>query len=248
MKRSEIPKRFEIYLLIATVTMAWLWLMEPSMAYSLEPLSIPEGKFQMGTRDGTEEERPAHKVWLNAFTIDDTEVTNRDYEKYRPNHRRSLLSACDDCPVTLVNWYEADTYCKEHRGGRLPTEAEWEKTARGPEGWNYAFGPNPDPEKGHFGKPFKAGTAEVISSQAKGYGAHHMSGNVWEWTANWFGPYPSGEVRNPKGPARGFQKIVRGGSWYNPAYYIHVGRRFKLAPNVALNSVGFRCAYDIQEK
>ncbi len=197
----------------------------------------------MGTLDGTEEERPVHKVWLKTFAIDNYEVTNRDYEKFRPDHRRSPLSSCEKCPVTRVTWYEADAYCR-HLNGRLPSEAEWEKAARGPKGWNYSFGPLLEPGKGHFGKKFKTGAISVLSSRTKEYGPHHMSGNVWEWTADWFGDYPKNPVKNPKGPATGFQKVVRGGSWYSPAYYIHVGRRFKLAPNVALNSVGFRCAQE----
>lgn len=198
----------------------------------------------MGTLDGTEVEQPVHAVWVDTFVIDPAEVTNRDYEAFRPKHRRSLLSSCDPCPVTLVTWFEADAYCR-NRGARLPTEAEWEKVARGPEGWDYSFGQQPDPELGHFGKRFQSGAVKVFSFRPNGYGANQMSGNVWEWTADWFGRYPKGPVKNPKGPATGFQKVVRGGSWYNPAYFVHVGMRFTLRPEMKLNSVGFRCAHDI---
>lgn len=248
MKRSRNQRKLWFNFLSILVSGICFWPMKHgAVAFPAYPPQIPAGEFEMGTLDGTEEERPVHKVWLDSFSIDNTEVTNRDYEKFRPNHRRSLLSSCEKCPVTLVTWFEADAYCRKQRGGRLPTEAEWEKAARGPKRWNYSFGPVPDLEKGHFGKSFKTGAVKVYSPKKREYGINHMSGNVWEWAADWFGSYPKGPVKNPKGPGTGFQKVVRGGSWYSPAYYIHVGRRFKLAPNVALNSIGFRCAYDIQE-
>ena len=206
---------------------------------------IPVGEFQMGTKQGTPWERPVHKVWVNEFYIDRYEISNKDYETFQPGHRRSRMSSCDECPVTLVTWHEAEAYCR-HKGSRLPTEAEWEKTARGPEGWNYSFGQLPDPEHGHFGKEFQTGAIKVFSFRSEGYGAYQMSGNVWEWTADWFGPYPQHTVKNPTGPITGVQKVVRGGSWYSPAYYVHVGMRFKLVSEMKLNSVGFRCAYDVQ--
>ena len=246
MHRSGIQGWLWYALLAVTVSGIWFWPMNHGNAsWVAAPPKIPAGEFRMGTLDGTDEERPVHKVWLNTFVIQRTEVTNRDYEKFRPDHRRSLLSSCEKCPVTRVTWYEADAYCR-HRGERLPTEAEWEKAARGPDGWNYSFGPLPDPKHGHFGKEFQTGAVKVFSFRSTGYGAYQMSGNVWEWTADWFGRYPKGSVNNPKGPATGFQKVVRGGSWYSPAYYVHVGMRFKLVPKMKLNSVGFRCVYDVQ--
>ncbi len=230
--------------LAITVAGLWLWPVQQGRPMGLKPAEIPAGEFRMGTLDGTKEERPVHAVWVDTFVIDPAEVTNRDYEAFRPKHRRSLLSSCDQCPVTLVTWFEADAYCR-NRGERLPTEAEWEKVARGPEGWNYSFGQQLDPGLGRFGKQFQTGAVEVFSFRPNGYGAYQMSGNVWEWTTDWFGRYPKGPVKNPKGPATGFQKVVRGGSWYNPAYFVHVGMRFKLRPEMKINSVGFRCAHDI---
>ena len=202
---------------------------------------IPAGDFQMGTKEGTRRERPVHNVWVDAFYIDRHEISNKEYETFQPGHRRSHLSACDECPVTLVTWYEAEAFC-QHEGGRLPTEAEWEKAAQGPEGFAYGFGKRPDVSKANFGKGFRAGTVPVNSFAANGYGLYQTSGNVWEWVRDWSGPYRQGSIRNPTGPPTGVQKIVRGGSWHNTAYYVNAGMRFKLVPNVRLNSVGFRCA------
>jgi formylglycine-generating enzyme required for sulfatase activity len=85
----------------------------------------------MGTEEGTKIERPVHKVYLREFRISRFEVSNIEFEIFQPNHTRSVSSPCDQCPVTMVNWFEASSYCK-NKNGRLPSEAEWEKAARGP--------------------------------------------------------------------------------------------------------------------
>ena len=204
------------------------------------PVLIPAGKFLMGSELGTDREQPVHEVWLDAFAIDRYEVSNRDYESFQKNHHRSASSACNLCPVTLVSWSDAQAFCKNN-GGRLPTEAEWEKAARGPAGHRFSFGLEADPARGHFARAFTTGTVPVGTLAGNGYGLHHMSGNVWEWVADWFGRYSKGPLKNPRGPKTGFQKILRGGSWYNADYYVDTGMRFKLDPQVKLNSVGFRC-------
>ncbi len=211
------------------------------MAEKEAPVLIPAGPFLMGSEQGTERERPVHEVWLDAFAIDRYEVSNRDYESFQKSHRRSASSACNLCPVTLVSWSSAETFC-QNKGGRLPTEAEWEKAARGPAGLRFSFGPEADPARGHFARAFTSGAVPVGTLSGNGYGLHHMSGNVWEWVADWFGSYAKGPLQNPRGPDVGFQKILRGGSWYNADYYVDAGMRFRLDPRVKLNSVGFRCA------
>jgi len=211
------------------------------MAEKEAPVLIPAGPFLMGSEQGTERERPVHEVWLDAFAIDRYEVSNRDYESFQKSHRRSASSACNLCPVTLVSWSSAEAFC-QNKGGRLPTEAEWEKAARGPAGLRFSFGPEADPARGHFARAFTSGAVPVGTLSGNGYGLHHMSGNVWEWVADWFGSYAKGPLQNPRGPDVGFQKILRGGSWYNADYYVDAGMRFRLDPRVKLNSVGFRCA------
>jgi len=208
---------------------------------------IPAGKFFMGTEAGSEMERPVHTVWVDAFWIDRHEVSNRAYKNFWPGHRPSLLSGCPECPATLVTWFQAEAYCS-HRGGHLPTEAEWEKAARGPKGFAYSYAPVPDTQKGRFGFPMRAGALAVETLAVNEFGLHHMSGNVWEWVGDWFAPYPGKSGNNPRGPVKGWQKGVRGGGWYNPSFYAHVGMRFKLSPAVKLNSLGFRCAYDAEKK
>jgi len=207
---------------------------------------IPAGEFLMGTEAGSRIERPVHRVWVDAFWIDRHEVSNRAYHALWPGHQASAFSGCPTCPVTLVTWSEADKYCSNRDGG-LPTEAQWEKAARGPEGFAYSYAAVPDAQKGRFGFPLQAGAVAMGTLAANGFGLRHMSGNVWEWVRDWFAPYSGQSEKNPQGPVKGWQKGVRGGSWYNPSYYTHVGMRFKLAPEVKLNSLGFRCAYDTEK-
>ena len=206
---------------------------------------IPAGEFLMGTEDGAEIELPVHKVYLKEYRISRFEVSNLEFEKFQPNHIRSASSACDQCPVTMVTWFEANSYC-EYQGGRLPIEAEWEKAGRGPAGYPYSFGTNPDQSKSNYGHDLQAGAKTVNSFQPNGFGLYNMSGNVWEWVNDWFALYAITELETPKRLKTSSEKILRGGSWYNSAYYVNVGMRFKLSPNIKLNSIGFRCVWDTQ--
>ena len=210
-----------------------------------KPVLIPAGEFLMGTEDGTEIERPVHKVFLREYKIDRHEVSNQEFEMLQPDHPRSAASVCDRCPVTLVTWFEASAYC-EIRGGRLPTEAEWERAGRGPDGFSYSFGPTADKGKGHFGREFQAGAKPVDSFQPNSFGLYNMSGNVWEWVNDQFSFYPQAATGTAGGRRTSREKIVRGGSWYNEAYYVNVGMRFRLKPGMKLNSIGFRCAWDAE--
>lgn len=203
---------------------------------------IPAGEFTMGL-DQSALHGPAHRVRLSAFYLAAHEVTNAEYERFQPGHRRGARSACDACPVTRVSWHEAEAYCRS-TGGRLPTEAEWERAARGPDEFPFSFGTEPDPARGHFAREFQTGAVAAGTFSPNGFGLHHMSGNVWEWTADWFAPYAGGAGDNPRGPATGVRKSVRGGGWYQPAYFIHTARRFALDPASHLNALGFRCAWD----
>ena len=206
---------------------------------------IPAGEFLMGTEEGTEIERPVHKVYLREYIISRFEVNNLEFEKFQPNHTRSVNSSCDQCPVTRVSWFEASSYCKNEKG-RLPSEAEWEKAARGPAGHRYSFGELPNQSKSNFAHEFQTGAKTVNSFQPNGFGLYNMSGNVWEWVNDWFMLYAAAAQETPKGVRASNEKMLRGGSWYNTAYYINVGMRFKLSPDIKLNSIGFRCVWEAQ--
>lgn len=206
-------------------------------AESSEETLIPAGEFLMGTEQGTSSERLVHKVWIDDFFLDRFEVSNQKYEAFDPDFQRSSASSCDRCPATRISWNEAQTYCQSLKR-RLPTEAEWEKARRGPSG---NLGSR---ESARHGLPMKAGATAVDSPPANGYGIHHLAGNVWEWVNDWHDDsfYKRSPAKNPNGPVKGFRKSVRGGSWYNDAWYTQPGMRFQLAPHVKLNSLGFRCA------
>ena len=226
-------------MLIFTVCLAYLFLFTVNKTAANPQILIPSGEFNMGTEKGTQAERPLHRVWVDAFFMDRFEVSNKDYEQLNPNFQRSQASPCDDCPVTQVNWEEAKTYCQKLKK-RLPTEAEWEKSRRGPN----EIDAGSDKKKSRYGLSFEAGTAPVQSYIENGYGLHHMEGNVWEWTNDWFDEkyYQNSPEKNPRGPSEGSRRSVRGGSWYNDIWYLQAGMRFRLAPDVKLNSLGFRCA------
>jgi len=190
----------------------------------------------MGSNTGSSGEKPTHKVYLDAYYIDAHPVTNLQYEEYNPNARneRNPLSNCDACPATRVAWEEAQRYCA-HLGSRLPTEAEWEKAARGTDGRQYPWG-NAPPSREHCNYGRQVGHASQVGSYPEGvspYGMHDLAGNMWEWVADWYDEtyYRTSPRRNPKGPAEGTHKVVRGGAWnYDPPC-----RGFY---------VGFRCAKD----
>ncbi len=210
-------------------------------AESSEKSLIPAGDFLMGTEHSTPAERPVHKVWLDDFYMDRFEVSNLDYEAFDPDFQRSSASSCDRCPATLVSWNDAQNYCQSLKQ-RLPTEAEWEKARRGSSG-------NERSKKiARHGLPMEAGATTVDSPPANRYGIHHLAGNVWEWVKDWHDEafYKESPYENPLGPLHGLRKSVRGGSWYNNAWYMQPGIRFQLAPHVKLNSLGFRCAHSGQ--
>lgn len=210
---------------------------------------IPAGPFWMGLDElppdtetpwGQEDAKPKHEVTLPAFYIDMYEVTYGDYQKFDPNFK--IAGRRPTFPVTDVTWFNADNYCRS-RGKRLPTEAEWEKAARGTDGRIYPWGNLYDPDKANLGSaPTRVGDHWGDRSP---YGIFDMAGNVSEWTDSWYQPYPGNTYKSADYGI--FQKVVRGGSFnaerhFADDMFAQVTFRNFNRPDVIGPDNGFRCA------
>jgi len=227
---------------------------------------VPAGEFSMGSEQGDVDESPVHNVYLDAFYIDMYEVTNAHYRLcvdagacLQPEKTGSFTRASyyenpvfDDFPVMYVNWDMAQAYCA-WRDARLPSEAQWEKAARGTDGRTYPWGEDIDCQRANYysqvGTDFIAcvGDASRVGSFESGqspYGAYDMTGNVWEWVADWYDAsyYQRSPASNPNGPDSGRVRVVRGGAWGFSDFSVRAARRYWFNPSNALENVGFRCA------
>ena len=286
--RGKFQQKFSIWFLLhLALFLTCLACSEEEVAQPPEDMVlIPAGTFQMGSTTGDVDEAPVHTVELDAFYIDQHEVTNAEYQAFvtatgHPVPRGIGYTAVYELlkndyepwrdagfnhpnqPVTTVTWFDAAAYC-EWAGKRLPTEAEWEKAARGGlEGARYPWGdtePNnttanfadsqtefewrsPDVNDGYLF------TAPVGMFQPNGYGIFDMAGNVWEWCADWYSPTYYGDAddsaENPQGPDIGERRVLRGGTWYRAAHTLRNTERVSDFPDSSLNVVGFRCAMDV---
>jgi formylglycine-generating enzyme required for sulfatase activity len=226
-------------------------------------ISIPAGEFTMGAEGEKIEQQ--HMVYLNTYWIDQTEVTNGMYAKcvadsvcQEPSQSDSINresyygnSAYAEYPVIYVNWDQAQAYCN-WVGTRLPTEAEWEKAARGTDGRLYPWG-NGAPTDTLLNYDDNVGDTMPVGSYPAGaspYGALDLSGNVWEWTADWFDGeyYAKSPYENPQGPSTGTLRVTRGGSWSQPGKYgLNTATwRAMALPEYTDNDLGFRCAFSEQ--
>ena len=236
---------------------------------------IPAGEFIMGSnREDTEgkstefgmakplflDEHPQRKVFLHSFYIELYEVTNSQYRKFvEATRSRPPISwvngripvGRENYPVADVNWYEAGRYC-QWIGKRLPTEAEWEKTARGPHGLEYPWGNEYDSQKANAGDTGRGDLASVGSfdSGKSPYGVYDMAGNVWEWTQDWYQPYPGNQYQTDAFGQK--YKILRGSSWGGVGHYAlplfyRSAHRFYAAPEQSFSDAGIRCARDPED-
>jgi formylglycine-generating enzyme required for sulfatase activity len=214
-----------------------------------ELVYVPAGEFLMGSEDSDawDDEAPEHTVYLDAYWIYKHEVTNAQYrqciEEGVCNGSLSRYSE-NDYPAVYISWYQAVDYC-EWAGGRLPTEAEWEKAARGEDGRTYPWGEaSPNCSLAQHGSCL--GETVPIGSNPDGaspYGALDMAGNAWEWVADWYDAdyYQNSPAENPTGPVSGTYRVIRGGSWYHAGRTLRASYRHGFLPDSSDSSYGVRC-------
>jgi formylglycine-generating enzyme required for sulfatase activity len=227
---------------------------------------IPTGEFWMGG-DGPialDDERPRHKVWVDAYFMDLYEVTTIRYAAFLAASGRAApwlwdsvnLQLHGNRPVIGVDWEDAEAYCR-WAGKRLPTEAEWERAARGTDARSYPWGnAAPTAEFANHALGARFSYSQVLTpvgQYEKGkspFGLYDLAGNVWEWVQDWYGTtyYEQSPERNPSGPDGGQFKVLRGGSWSDGPKYLLTYGRFKLPPTTRNSYTGFRCARSQAEK
>ena len=219
-------------------------------------LLVPAGSFTMGDDDAS----PRRQIYLDAYYIDQYEVTVLRYARFLAasggvhppeEWEQADPNRAGDLPVIGVDWNDAAAYCA-WAGRRLPTEAEWEKAARGTDGRRYPWG-DAAPTFDHANLANSAPEAYAGGLTAAGihpggkspYGVHDLAGNAAEWVADWYSDsFPGAEVRNPKGPQSGSDRVIRGGGRFDPAYRVTTSIRFHASPDTRLPDLGFRCALD----
>ncbi len=220
----------------------------------MELVYVPAGEFIMGSENGADDESPVHTVYLEAFWIDKTEVTNSMYrlcvaegECEQPGIKIFYDDeAFANHPVVDVTWQDAVDYCT-WAGRQLPTEAQWEKAARGTDGRVYPWGNTWDSSLANWAESRAEyrSTSPVGSFEggASPYGALDIIGNVWEWVADWYDGYyyEISPLENPKGPESGFERAHRGGSWYDYEYNLRAANRDRNTPHFPDLGIGFRC-------
>lgn len=226
-------------------------------------VSIPAGEFSMGRTKLTSDDktkmrpvvllddRPVHTVALDAFLLDKTEVTNEQYARFAAATKRAtpyhwvsgrVPPGEERYPVYNVDWEDASSYCA-WTGKRLPSEAEWERAARGgKEGLSFPNGDKLEGSQARFG--LQTGPGPVGQFAANDFGLLDMAGSVSEWVADWFDReyYGSSPARNPRGPETGMYKVIRGGAWSDSAPRCTVFFRNWVRPNQKTPNLGFRCA------
>ncbi|MCM8812735.1 MAG: SUMF1/EgtB/PvdO family nonheme iron enzyme [Candidatus Omnitrophica bacterium] len=241
----------------------------------MEMAYVGSGEFTMGSLTGDISERPQRGVFVDAFYIDVCELTNSGYELYDPSHtpNRGMYSAAAGAPVVNITWWDAIRYCNwrseqdgldpcynietgacNYRGNgyRLPTEAEWEKAARGADGRLFPWGNEFSHQNGSYYANFRgdedgfvfAAPADAFAQGQSPYGVHNLLGNVWEWCNDWFDEYGAFKTEpaiNPTGPSQGTFKVIRGGAWNNPAARVSAFHRFRVSPAEGYFNLGMRC-------
>ena len=228
----------------------------------IEPVMvrIPEGGFWMGCDTGRDDERPAHRVWVDAFELAACQVTHAEYARFlaATKHPKPLHwddpNFNDPCqPVVAPSWFDAVAYCawlSKMTGWRyrLPTEAEWERAAHGGvDGKLYPWGDAPPESLPDYASRWRTGSEPVGLYPPNPYGLYNMGDNVHEWCADWYDPhyYARSPERNPPGPAEGRRRASRGGSWRHHIKIARCAARSSIPPSFCYADYGFRVACDL---
>jgi formylglycine-generating enzyme len=223
-------------------------------------VTIPAGWFLMGSETGQDNERPVHRVWVDAFQLGAYQVTNYEYTRFLADSNTAPPALWNDAnlnhprqPVVSISWFEAAQYCEWlssflGKQCRLPTEAEWERAARGGlEGKLYPWGDSLPQSRPDYERRWKSGPEQVATQAASAYRLYDVGENVHEWCSDWYQPdyYEHSPQRNPKGPDSGERKASRGGSWRHHVKISRCAARSSIPPNFQYADYGFRVACDI---
>jgi formylglycine-generating enzyme required for sulfatase activity len=227
------------------------------MTIEPEMIVIRAGDFLMGSEMGADNERPVHRVFVDEFAIGRFAVTNRLYRVFIEDTGTELPRGWHDAqlnhpdqPVTSVSWFDATQYCgwlseKTSRLYRLPTEAEWERAARGGlEARLYTWGDDPPRLQSNYNELWLNGPERVGRRPPNGFGLHDISENVHEWCSDWYEAhyYLKSPSSNPQGPTTGLRRTSRGGSWRHTIKITRVAARSSIPPEFRYSDYGFRCA------
>jgi formylglycine-generating enzyme required for sulfatase activity len=233
---------------------------DPSSSVVTQLVHIPEGWFWMGSESGQDNERPLHRVYVNAFLLAARQVTNAEYSEFLaatgsqppplwsdPNFNHPVQ------PVVAVSWFDAVKYCEwltaaSGRHYRLPTEAEWERAARGGvEGRLFPWGSAPPQSLPDYGTRWKNGPEVVAQRPPNAFGLYDICENVHEWCSDWYQAdyYGASPERNPAGPERGERRSSRGGSWRHHIKVSRCAARSSIPPEFQYADYGFRVACDV---
>jgi formylglycine-generating enzyme required for sulfatase activity len=239
---------------------------------------VPAGEFLMGSDSWSGSERPAHVVYLDSYYIDQFEVSNQAFADFLNEVGNQIEGVAgkahwveendpdlqiqrigdfwqvnpgrEDHPMNEVTWFGARAFC-EWRTARLPSEAEWEKAARGTDGRTYPWGETePTCEMANFaGCNYDSVPVDSYPDWVGPYGTYNMAGNVHEWTHDWYDEayYSNSPKENPTGPENGDYKIFRGASWFNGNFQTRTTYRYPKLPVLTYVANGFRCARDVGE-
>jgi sulfatase modifying factor 1 len=224
---------------------------EPELAH------IPEDWFWMGSEAGQDNERPVHRVWADEFRLASCQVTNTEYARFLHAAETQPPPFWDDAkfnhpeqPVVGVSWFEAVNYCAwlsqlTDRRYRLPTEAEWERAARGgKEGKLFPWGDAPPESLPEYDKRWQTGPEPVATGAPNAFGLYDVCENVHEWCGDWYQPdyYAISPERNPRGPETGQRRASRGGSWRHHIKVTRCAARSSIPPEFHYADYGFRVA------